>query len=71
MFQLSHLLSLSLPFPAKGPHSFQRAGSKEGITVQVVSRTKYMEDVSTRLGFPEEPHPCHGLSLDLWSANRG
>lgn len=33
--------SLSLPFSTKGPHSFLRAGSREGITVQVVSGTKY------------------------------
>lgn len=59
------IFSLSLPFPTKGQHSFQKAGSKEGITVQVISRTKCMEGVSTGLGFPEQT-PCHGLhSLDV------
>lgn len=29
-----------------------------------------MEDVSSRLGLPEQPHPCHGLSLDANDASR-
>lgn len=54
--------SLSLPSSTKAPHSFKRAGPNERVTVQVVSGTKNMEDVSTGLGFPEQPPCCHGLS---------
>lgn len=45
------IFSLSLPFPAKGSHSFQRAGPREGIIVQVDSGTKDTGDVSTGLFF--------------------
>lgn len=51
---------LGLPFSTKGPHSFQRAGPREWITVPVVSAIEYRR--VHRAGFPGQPPYCHDLA---------